>query len=146
MIFVYKVLYHLHLIYCFVRRPKVYGAYCIIRRDDKVLLIKNSYKDYWTIPCGMVEKDESFLQTAIRETQEEVGINLEPVNVFFRKLILSTTEYKFDHIYIYESKVERNTDPILDQKEVIDSMWVSKNELNQYDVFLPIKPYLFLDE
>ena len=69
---------------------------------------------------GWSKRDESFLQAAIRETQEEVGINLEPVNVFFRKLILSTIEYKFDHIYIYESKVDSsNTDPILDQKEVI---------------------------
>ena len=94
----------------------------------------------------MVEKEESFLLAAIRETQEEVGINLEPDNVFFKQLILSTIEYKFDHIYLYESQVESNTDPILDQKEVIDSIWVSKNELNQYDVFSPIKPYLFLEE
>ena len=146
MIFIYKILYRLHLLYCFVRRPKVYGAYCIVRRDEKVLLIKNSYKNYWTIPCGMVEKDESFLLAAIRETQEEVGIDLEPENVFFKKLILSTTEYKFDHIYIYESLADSSTNPTIDQKEVIDSMWVSKNELNQYDVFSPIKPYLFLEE
>ena len=94
----------------------------------------------------MVEKDESFLLAAIRETQEEVGIDLEPENVFFKKLILSTTEYKFDHIYIYESLADSSTNPTIDQKEVIDSMWVSKNELNQSDVFSPIKPYLFLEE
>ena len=42
--------------------------------------------------------------------------------------------------------IKRYGKSILDQKEVIDSIWVSKNELNQYDVFSPIKPYLFLEE
>ena len=45
-------------------------------RTGKVLLLKPSYKEYWTIPGGAVENDESPLEACIREAKEEIGINV----------------------------------------------------------------------
>jgi 8-oxo-dGTP diphosphatase len=143
MIPIYKILYRLHLLYCFFFRPKFYGAYCIVKYQNKILLIKNSYKDYWTIPCGMVEKNESFLLAAIRETSEEVGIHLRQEKVFFKKLILSTHEYKKDHIYLYEVVLDKKPSVSLDNKEVIDFCWVDEKELKSIRVFKPIERFLF---
>ena len=43
-------------------------------------LFKNKDDGYWSIPKGLVEKDEDLLNTAIREFKEETGI--EPVGKF----------------------------------------------------------------
>jgi ADP-ribose pyrophosphatase YjhB (NUDIX family) len=40
-------------------------------------LVKPSYKDYWSLPGGVVENNESPQIAAIRETKEEIGIAIE---------------------------------------------------------------------
>ena len=43
--------------------------------DFKYLLLHYKYKsDYWDIPRGRIEKDESEEQTALREIKEETGL------------------------------------------------------------------------
>lgn len=52
----------------------------IFSSDNKILLGKSHdggvYKDTWIVPGGGVEEGETFLQAALRETMEEVGINI----------------------------------------------------------------------
>jgi len=52
------------------------SAGLLIIFDNKVLLAKPSKgsKTMWGIPKGKVENGETYLQAAIRETKEEVGI------------------------------------------------------------------------
>lgn len=44
--------------------------------EDKVLLVKMSYKDGWGIPGGVVDANESPLQGALREVQEELNLTV----------------------------------------------------------------------
>ena len=43
-----------------------------------MLLVEPVYKDYWEIPGGCVEADESPYAAAVRELQEELGIPVVP--------------------------------------------------------------------
>lgn len=55
-------------------------AGALIIRNGKVLLIRRSiepFKGYWDIPGGFCEVDEHPAATAIRETREETGIEIE---------------------------------------------------------------------
>lgn len=61
------------------------AAFVLLRRDDgKAAFLLRSGTDWmnghYGLPAGKVEKDESFLAAAIRETREEVGIILKPEN------------------------------------------------------------------
>ena len=49
---------------------------CIIIENSKVLLVKQ-IKGIWGFPKGHVEKDETELETAIREVKEETNIDVE---------------------------------------------------------------------
>ena len=49
---------------------------CIIINDDKVLLIKQT-KGHWGFPKGHVEKDETEIETASREVNEETNLDVE---------------------------------------------------------------------
>jgi len=54
------------------------AAYVILRRENKVAFVFRTntkwMNDKYSLPAGKVEIGESFLQAAIREAQEEVGI------------------------------------------------------------------------
>ena len=48
--------------------------------DNKILLVHPTGSKWWesySIPKGHVEEDENLIETAFRETNEEVGINLD---------------------------------------------------------------------
>lgn len=55
-----------------------YAAASMLVTDGagKVLLVKPNYRDYWSLPGGMVEAAEDPARCAARETQEEVGLTL----------------------------------------------------------------------
>jgi 8-oxo-dGTP pyrophosphatase MutT (NUDIX family) len=46
--------------------------------EDRVLLVEPAYKDYWEIPGGAVEADESPYAAVVREISEELGLALTP--------------------------------------------------------------------
>lgn len=60
-------------------------AHALVKLNDRYLLIKrtkmkrgkeNSLPEYWDIPGGMVEKGETPSAAAIRETKEEVNLDI----------------------------------------------------------------------
>jgi 8-oxo-dGTP diphosphatase len=58
----------------------VVGVGAIIIKDQQIALIKRGNepsKDKWTVPGGLVELAESPEQAVIRETKEEVGLEVE---------------------------------------------------------------------
>lgn len=46
----------------------------IFRPDGRLLLIRHRWRGQWEYPVGMTDGNESPLETAIREVQEEVGL------------------------------------------------------------------------
>lgn len=65
------------------------GAFSIILdNQNKVLLCKRRDKDLWNLPGGMVEQGESPWVAAIRETHEEINVDIsieKLVGVYFKK-------------------------------------------------------------
>lgn len=65
-------------------RPAVTADCVVITKDEdpKVLLIKRKndpYKDCWAIPGGFLNMDETLMQCAYRELQEETGITAKTI-------------------------------------------------------------------
>ena len=57
--------------------PRVAAGVLFRDSAGRVLLVKPSYKDGWEIPGGYVEKAESPRAAAVREVQEELGVDLD---------------------------------------------------------------------
>lgn len=53
----------------------------IFNNNNELLILKTSYKDYWSIPGGVIDFDESPLEALIREIKEEIGINIKIKNL-----------------------------------------------------------------
>lgn len=58
------------------RMPKkrVSAGLLIMNEQKGLLIVKPSYKDYWTIPGGVVEQYESPIDGCVREVYEEIGL------------------------------------------------------------------------
>lgn len=67
--------------------PKVGAEAAIFDADGDVILMRRADTDEWCLPCGWVEPGESPEETAVRETREETGLEVEPttlVDVYHR--------------------------------------------------------------
>ncbi len=52
----------------------------ILNVEDKILIVKPTYKDHWSVPGGVIEKDESPRSAAVREAKEEIGLDLKQMD------------------------------------------------------------------
>jgi len=65
--------------YVFYHNPAP-AAGVVIEKDGKILLVKRKYEPYkgdWCLSAGFMEYDESPEQCAIRETKEELNVDVE---------------------------------------------------------------------
>lgn len=65
-------------LYKIIRRKNVSAKLLFLDQDENILLVKSTGRDYWTLPGGMVEQNESPKDGAIREIKEELGLDLSP--------------------------------------------------------------------
>ncbi len=57
--------------------PKV-GAHAALLDDEgRILLVRRADDDTWCLPCGWVEPNEAPEETAVRETREETGLEVQ---------------------------------------------------------------------
>ncbi len=55
------------------------GSMCAIQREDgALLLVRNSYREGWGMPGGLLRRGEKPAAAAKREAEEEIGIVVEP--------------------------------------------------------------------
>jgi 8-oxo-dGTP diphosphatase len=58
-------------------KKRIAAGMLFLDEQDRILLVQPTYRPFWLLPGGVVEADESPLQAAIRETQEEVCLMVE---------------------------------------------------------------------
>lgn len=63
--------------YSSLPKKRMAAGVLILNDQQEVLIVKQSYKNYWSIPGGVVEENESPYAAALREVEEEVGLTLE---------------------------------------------------------------------
>ncbi|MBQ8344111.1 MAG: NUDIX domain-containing protein, partial [Clostridia bacterium] len=71
------------------------GCRGIVLQDGKLLVSREEISDYWMLPGGGIEKDESLAECCIREVLEETGYIVKP-----KELFLTLNEYYEEYKYI----------------------------------------------
>ena len=97
------------------------------RSDHWVLQRRSDQKDseplLWTTSCsGHVDSGEEYLESAVRECKEELGLDLDPFNIreVFRCSTCLETGNEFVRVYLCRStgKISPNRDEICDTREL----------------------------
>ncbi|MFQ5799285.1 MAG: NUDIX domain-containing protein [Bacteroidota bacterium] len=56
---------------------KALGAGALFfNESDELLIVKPTYREYWSIPGGVVDKNESPRQSCLREVKEEINLDI----------------------------------------------------------------------
>ena len=62
--------------YASLPKKRMGAGALFLDQEDRLLLVKPTYREYWLLPGGSIEEDESPLQGCIREVREELGLSL----------------------------------------------------------------------
>lgn len=120
-------------------RPSVYG---IIKNGDEYCICRNKSNGKIWFPGGAVEKGESLKEALLREIEEEAGLKDVQVGQF-----LGYCENYFyyepgdeamqAYLFFFACTTENsrlNTNSEIDDREVTDFTWVSKDEIRTNDI------------
>ena len=117
-----------------VKDEYVQGVHVWIMNGKKELLIqrrnpnKRVHPNVWSIAGGGVDAGETTLSTAIRECQEELGIDLKVDEL---ELLMSyRRSYDFVDIYLAKKDVDIK-DVVIQEEEVSEVKWASFEELEE---------------
>lgn len=105
---------------------------CVVVNDDRVLLIRQKDNSIG-FPKGHMEIGETEIETAIRETREETGLDVN---------IISTKKYKIKYYvdeiilkevtYFLAKPVNPNSKIIVQKSELIDVNWFIKDDVGNF--------------
>jgi 8-oxo-dGTP diphosphatase len=88
----------------------------VICEQDRHILLVRKPKCRWTLPGGKVEPGETTAGAAIRELQEETGLDVDDM-LYLMELEAGGTRH-----HVYEASVV-NLDQARPQNEIFDCIW-----------------------
>lgn len=138
----YFAAYRAEMAVNFFIRPRVEGAYVAVWQGDRVLLILNSYKSYYTLPCGKIKTGEAPVEAARRELREEVGLDLKQGDLHKSFSTVNHSEFKEDRIHLYEVFLDVPVEIRPDGREVIWAGFRKPGEAVTLPLFPPVMTYL----
>ena len=129
-----------HIIHMVVNMKKI--AKSVIQQKGKYLVIKRSpdvrvYPNLWDIPGGKFEPGETAEQTVVRETKEEVDLDIEPGTM------IKTGEYHdtdMDLLFHFFEPVILSGEIKLSHEHV-EMKWATEEEIVELDIGPSLKTF-----
>jgi 8-oxo-dGTP pyrophosphatase MutT (NUDIX family) len=105
-----------------VARPASAGV-IVENSQGEALLLKAHYKPYWSFPGGWIENNQTPLEAALRELEEEAGIKLEDADLTFAFVVNRISEVMQSYQFIFKAQ---------DAFNAVDSIILQESEIDQY--------------
>jgi 8-oxo-dGTP diphosphatase len=103
----------------FLLRPVITGAIVLVRVDAQLLLIRTSYRPWYTVPGGRVDRGEPPRVAAARELREEVGLAVAPETLRSLGEFVVHHSYIEDHVHAFELRLPAAPELRVDSREVV---------------------------
>lgn len=119
-----------------ILKRHTHGVRVILRDNEKILLIKHPYDNFWVFPGGMIEKDEQTETAARREIQEETPYVISGDIKLFGHYT-NNTGGKNDSVTVYiaekykpqDEKKRKESQHLIDKIEIQKCQWFNLNQL-----------------
>lgn len=142
----YRAAYRLMRVYWALWRPDTHGALVALWNEGRILLVKNSYVPYHSLPGGYVRANETGREAAVRELAEEVGLHVAPKVLEPSIDVTHVWEDKRDHVEIFQLDIDPRPTPKVDRREVVHAGWYTPDEAFALDLFPPIWRHIVAHE
>jgi len=119
-------------------RPMV-GVGILIRKGEEYLLIKRASepdKGFWSVPGGMVEIGENVRDAAIREAEEETGLEVEILEDLgaVDKIVRDEAGKVKYHFVIIDYIAEPVAGEMHHHDDALDAVWVHPRDFRKYQL------------
>lgn len=101
------------------------AAMILETHEGEAIIVKANYKTYWTFPGGVIDPGETPKQGAIRETFEEIGIRVDPVDVEFVAVVDRVSHFMQTYQFIFRAKVG---------SDVREAIALQASEIDEYAI------------
>jgi 8-oxo-dGTP diphosphatase len=135
----YQCAYQLMRTYWRVRHPETHGALVAIWNAGDLLLVRNSYVGYYSLPGGYVHHEEASRDAAVRELKEEIRLSVRPEELELLVDVTHDWEGKRDHVEIFGLDVAARPTIQIDHREVVEATWMSPENALSKNLFPPIR-------
>jgi len=135
----YRAAYKVMRVYWKALRPQVHGALVAIWNGGEILLVKNSYVRYYSLPGGYVHRKETGLEAAIRELLEETGVRAAPSDLHLALDQQHDWEGKREHIEIFELDLAHRPTVKVDNREVVEARFFAPEAALKLELFGPLR-------
>ncbi|VVP42521.1 NUDIX hydrolase [Pseudomonas sp. B21128] len=98
----------------------------VICEQDRHILLVRKPSSRWNLPGGKVEPGETRADAAVRELQEETGLDADEV------LYLMELHYGGTRHHVYEASV-LNINQVRPQNEIVDCIWFPLDSVQNLD-------------
>ncbi|WP_412541207.1 NUDIX hydrolase [Longispora sp. K20-0274] len=119
-------------------------AAAVIVAAGRVLMVRRRVAEAqlsWQFPAGAIEDQETATQAAVRETVEETGLRVTPIDVLGSRVHPATGR----HMTYVACQVEEGTATVCDTEELAELAWCDRSTLAAhvpYPFFEPVAAYL----
>ncbi len=138
----YRFGYLLLRAWWFVRRPQTRGAAVALWHEGRVLLVRTSYRNCYSLPGGFARRGEPGEQAARRELWEEVGIELPAQTLRHAWHGTVRFESRQDTVDIWEAPLEVVPPLHLSGREIVWAGWMTSSEALAQRLLPHLRSYL----
>ena len=137
-------------------RPR--AAAIILNKSNELLVLrqKNPHTgfEWWTLPGGGMEPEESVIDTIVREVEEECNLHCRPLQLIYMS---EYVDYTIDthHLGMFflatidsDDALKVGTDPEIDVQYIKECRFISETELrnSHIPIFPPVFKELFWED
>lgn len=119
-----------------LKKPEVYGGILVVKEEAEIYyaIVQGRYTEKWSFPKGHVNKGEEPLQCALREIEEETGIQgLKPIAPHCK------IGYGNYFVFSLTTRVELKPN---DTMEIMDTRWVTKEQMETMRINSDIQQFI----
>lgn len=124
-----------------ITKPRIRGTMVAIWHRGRILLVKSSYRKGWSIPGGLAKKGEAWEKAAVRETFEEVGIQLREEDLIFKAEVPGELGPR-DLSHLFEVDIDSPVEITADGREIIHAEFATPEEALERTLHGNVRRYL----
>lgn len=118
----------------------------VVVSDNRVLLVKHRKGDreYWLLPGGGLEENETVEACAVREIREETGLNISLGKLIFTSESINPNGKKhIINLFFLGFLKDREINICIQDRDIIDAKFVEFETLSDITIYPNIKKELY---